>query len=63
MKGNDKVRMLDQKEAAKLFDAQAKQFLGITGDEFRQRWSAGTLAGMDTSAVSRMAMLLPLVED
>jgi hypothetical protein len=54
------VRSLTQEQARKFFDRQAKKYLGIRGAKFNRRWDAGEFNGSsDTTAVMRIAMLLP----
>jgi hypothetical protein len=52
---------LTQKEGERLFDAQARRYLSMSGDEFRRRWESGEFDGQEERApVMRVAMLLPL---
>jgi hypothetical protein len=43
-------------------DDKAQQYLGLTGEEFRDRWDAGELDPDANPNVMRVAMLLPLGE-
>ncbi len=43
-----------------LLDDKARQYLGISGEEFRTRWEAGEIDADDEPDVMRVAMLLPL---
>lgn len=50
-------------EAHAHFDAMARLFLNISGDEFRERWHRGDYDhDPDQPGVMTMALLLPLVE-
>lgn len=59
------IRWLDDDEAREEFDAQARKWLGLSGDEFLRRWDAGEYAGVADDIghpyVMSMAMLIPLV--
>ena len=39
----DGVRILSPQEAWEIFDAQAREHLGMSADEFDQRWKRGAL--------------------
>jgi len=53
-------RRLTSREARQLFDREARRHLKMSGTEFLRRWEAGKFDGQaDTSAVRRVAMLLP----
>ena len=53
-------RRLTSREARQLFDREARRHLKMSGREFLRRWEAGKFDGLaDTSAVRRVAMLLP----
>jgi len=41
------VRWLDDDEARAEFDAQIRQWLGLSGDEFLRRWDAGDYRGIE----------------
>jgi len=45
-----------------LLDRQARKYLGMSGDAFRQQYRAGTLDSED-SRVIRVSFLLPLAEN
>jgi hypothetical protein len=59
------IHWLDEDEAREAFDAEARKWLGISGDEFLRRWDAGEYRGIEDDAdhphVIGMAMLIPLV--
>jgi hypothetical protein len=50
-------------EGNRLFDYQARQQLGISGEEFLRRWDAGEYARLNdvefARKVQRLAMLIP----
>lgn len=59
------IRWLSDEEASADFDAQARRWLGISGDEFLRRWDAGDYRRIADDAdhphVMSIAMLIPLV--
>jgi hypothetical protein len=60
--GFETVERLSQKEGKRLVDRQARKFLNMSGKEFVRRYREGTIENPDRLAVSRVAVLLPLVE-
>lgn len=54
---------VDEQEAFELLDKQARARLGMSGQEFIERWDAGEWddAEPEDPAVLKLAMLLPLV--
>lgn len=57
------VQGLCEEQAADAFDAAARRYLGISGEEFLERWRAGDFPDPDSPAVTRVAMLIPLVAE
>jgi hypothetical protein len=56
------IRVLTHDEAVRLFDELARQYLGMSGEEFVAAWEAGKFDDdPDRPDVMRLAMLLPLV--
>lgn len=59
------VIFLTEEQGRALFDRDARKALGISGDEFLQRWDAGEYASIpDTPEgwpIARLVMNLPLV--
>jgi hypothetical protein len=53
------VRELSAEEGAALFDKTARKLLGVSGDEFLDRWDRGEFDGDDRTAVTKVAMLIP----
>lgn len=43
----------------RLFDQQARKLLRMSGDEFRDRYQAGTLGDIDESVLSRVVTVMP----
>ena len=43
--GEDEIRFLDDHEARAYFDAQTRELVGMSGDEFIRRLDAGEYAG------------------
>jgi hypothetical protein len=50
--------VLSREQGQELLDQRARQFLGMSGEEFRRRYEAGEL-DPDNDNVLRVAMLLP----
>ena len=57
------VRELTREEGRALFDRTAREFLGISGDEFLRRWDAGEIKNPDTPEVMPVFMSMPFVRD
>lgn len=53
---------MSHEESFSFFNAAARRYLGISGDEFLRRWDAGEFKGpeFDTRA-TMVAMLIPMV--
>lgn len=52
-----------REEGRRLFDAQARKLMHMSGDEFLRRWDAGEFAAIaddpDHPEIMRLAMLIP----
>jgi hypothetical protein len=60
--GSPAIRVASLSAGRDLFDHQARQALGISGEEFLRRWDAGEFrsnASADGKAARRLAMLIP----
>lgn len=56
------VHFLTDEEAWEVFDAAARNYLRVSGDEFLRQWDAGKYADPDAQErVMGVAMLIPLV--
>lgn len=53
---DNEIRELTSEQGQQLLDDNARQYLGISGEEFRTRWEAGEIDADDEPDV----MLLPL---
>jgi hypothetical protein len=53
------IRELNPEEWAQRVDEQARKYLGMSGEEFEQRFRAGEIDIDDSPAVTRLAMMLP----
>lgn len=53
------VVYLTRRAAAKMFDREARTFLGMSGEEFARWYRAGEVADLDHSDVTRVSILLP----
>lgn len=61
---NGHVHEFSEQEARDLFDARARYYLNISGEEFLRRWRNGDYVGKtDEFGVATLAMLLPLVDE
>jgi hypothetical protein len=59
-KTNDGVHELSLHEGRELLDRAARRYLGISGDEFLERWERGDYDDdPDRPEVMRLAMLIP----
>ena len=52
--------MLTNEEFREIFDAEAQRRLGISGDEFVQRWHAGEYPDWDPE-LAKLVMMLPFL--
>jgi hypothetical protein len=57
---DNEIRELTPEQGKQLLDDKARQYLGMSGEEFRARWEAGEIDADDEPDVMRVAMLLPL---
>src|SRR5580704_5813217 len=57
---DNEIRELTLEQGQQLLDDKARQYLEISGEEFRTRWEAGEIDADDEPDVMRVAMLLPL---
>lgn len=57
------IQRISPREGSALLDRQARKYLNMSGDDFKQQYRAGTIADPERSAVIRVSMLLPLAED
>lgn len=60
---NGRVHYLSREEGRALFDAQAREQMGMSGDEFIRRWEAGefdaVIDGPDHNKLMDLALLMP----
>lgn len=55
------VEELDEIEGKALVDEMARELLGMSADEFVQKWNAGEIPDSDRSEVITVYMLLPFM--
>ena len=56
---DNQVQVVDQKEGLAILDEAAKRYLGISAEEFLQRWDAGDYASKaDSPEVMRVVSLI-----
>jgi len=54
------IRKLSASQGAKLFDRVARQYMNMSGDEFKRRYDCGEFRDIaDDSRVARLVMLRP----
>ena len=53
------IRELDAAQSWELFDNAAQHYLGISGEEFLDRWDSGYYEDPDQPEVMSVVMLLP----
>jgi hypothetical protein len=54
------IQYITRAEGDALLDRQAQKYLGMSGEEFRRQYRAGTIEDPDRSEVIRVSMILPL---
>ncbi len=59
-KTDTEIREMTPEQGRQLLDDKARQYLGISGEEFRTAWESGRLDPDANPNVMRVAMLLPL---
>jgi hypothetical protein len=60
--GFETVERLSREEGKQLVDRQARKYLKMSGEDFARQYREGRINDADRLAVSRVAILLPLVE-
>lgn len=60
-KGTPRTPRVSGERLQAMFDARARHYLGISGEEFLRQWDAGEYRDCDSTPILRLAMLLPLV--
>ena|SRR5215211_3347327 len=60
--GVEIVERLSREEGKQLVDRQARKYLKMSGEDFARQYREGRIEDPDRLAVSRVAILLPLVE-
>jgi hypothetical protein len=61
--GSATVEKISRDEGRRLVDRQARKFLNMSGDEFARAYREGRIEHPHRLAVTRVATLLPLIED
>ena len=60
---DSRIQLFDPEETRQAFDAQARELMGMSGEEFIRRWDAGEFATIADDAehpeVMRLALLIP----
>lgn len=51
---------LSREEGRAMFDRNARDWLGMSGDEFIQKWEAGEIEDPDRTDVIMLALMIPL---
>ena len=50
---------LTREEGIEMFDRQARERLGMSGEEFLQKWEAGEIEDPDRNDVMMLVMMIP----
>ena len=50
---------LSREEGIAMFDRQARERLGMSGEEFLQKWEAGEIEDPDRNDVMMLVMMIP----
>ncbi len=58
---SDGIRRISRREGSALLDRQARKYLGMSGESFRQQYRDGALDAEDARVI-RVSFLLPLAE-
>jgi hypothetical protein len=58
----DWIETMTREEGLALLDRQARELLGMSGEEFMRRYRGGEIEHPCRSEVARVAILLPLAE-
>lgn len=53
---------LAPEEGIAMFDRQARERLGMSGDEFLQKWEAGEIDDPDRNDVMMLVMMIPFAK-
>jgi len=56
------IEYVSQQQGVEILDQQAWKYLGMSGQEFVQRYRAGEIDDPTRTDVRRVAMLIPLAE-
>lgn len=59
---DDSIQLMTREEALRLLDRQAREILGMSGEEFAIRYRAGEIEDPFRLDVARVAIFLRLVE-
>jgi hypothetical protein len=54
--------LVSKEEGVAMLDEQARESLGLSGEEFIQKYRAGELGDADCSEVARLSILIPFAE-
>jgi hypothetical protein len=54
------IELLTRGEGRALFDARAREWLGMSGDEFIRAWEAGEIEDPDRSDVMVLVLMMPM---
>ena len=53
---------LTREEGRAMFDRQARERLGMSGEEFLQKWEAGEIEDPDRNDVMMLVMMIPFTK-
>ena len=55
------IREIADEEAQRIFDRNARKYLGMSGDEFLRKWDAGEIEDPDQTHNVRQVLMTPLL--
>lgn len=57
------IKYITRVEGARLLDQRAREYLGMSGKEFKRRYREGTIEDPERSEVLLVSLLIPMSED
>lgn len=57
------IEYITREEGSRLLDQRAREYLGMSGEEFKRRYREGTIEDPERSEVLLVSLLIPLSED
>lgn len=57
------IEYITREEGSRLLDQRAREYLGMSGEEFKRRYREGTIEDPERSEVLLVSLLIPLSKD